>query len=103
MALMEILAHLPRPYHPSVRYFAIPIFFEGAEIETPKFEKELNVESKRLWGDDWVASGRSAILRVPSVIVALEWNFVLSPAHPEFQKITSGEPVPVSFDARLFT
>lgn len=52
-------------------------------------------------GDEWVVQQRSMILTVPSVILG-EWNYVLNPAHPDFQRITLAEPVPFRFDIRLF-
>lgn len=36
-------------------------------------------------GDKWVASGSSAVLEVPSVIVETESNYLLNPAHPDFE------------------
>ena len=35
-------------------------------------------------GDDWLATGRSPVLRVPSVIVPGEFNYLLNPAHPRY-------------------
>jgi RES domain-containing protein len=52
-------------------------------------------------GDLWVAGGESAVLRVPSVTVAHEWNYVLNPAHADFRKITIGPKRPIWFDPRL--
>ena len=52
-------------------------------------------------GDAWVAAGRSPVLKVPSVIVPTEWNYVLNPAHPAFTRITIGPRKPVKFDPRL--
>lgn len=43
-------------------------------------------------GDGWVAAGKSAILQLPSAIVPEEYNFLLSPAHPDFTKIVRGKP-----------
>lgn len=52
-------------------------------------------------GDAWVRSGRTAILTVPSVVVPMDSNVLLNPAHPDFQSITAGRPSPVRFDPRL--
>ena len=52
-------------------------------------------------GDDWVASGESAVLRVPSVIVSEESNFIINPAHPDFNKLVIGPQRPYAFDPRL--
>ena len=57
-------------------------------------------ELKQL-GDEWVRQQLSAILRVPSVIIETEFNYLLNPAHPDFRRITIGAPVPFRFDSRL--
>ena len=43
-------------------------------------------EITRQMGDEWVVQQRSVILSVPSVILG-ERNYVLNPAHPDFQRI----------------
>lgn len=52
-------------------------------------------------GDVWVREARTAVLRVPSVLVPGEFNYLLNPAHPEFTTIEVGEPVPFELDSRL--
>ncbi len=52
-------------------------------------------------GDAWIKQAESAVLRVPSVIVAAEWNYLLNPKHPDFSKIQVGQPSPFDFDPRL--
>lgn len=55
----------------------------------------------RAIGDEWVRTGLSAVLSVPSVIVE-ERNFVLNPAHPDFRRIAFLVPVTFDFDIRFF-
>jgi RES domain-containing protein len=52
-------------------------------------------------GDDWVASGQSAVLRVPSALLPHETNFILNPAHPGFAKIVFEPPEPFVFPPRV--
>ena len=52
-------------------------------------------------GDRWVAEGRSLALKVPSVIIEAESNYLVNPAHPDFGTITISAPTPYAFDARL--
>lgn len=59
------------------------------------------VEKLREMGDRWVRAARTAILEVPSAVVPSENNFLLNPAHPDFQRITQGKPAPANFDVRL--
>jgi len=52
-------------------------------------------------GDAWIKSGRPAALRVPSVIVPGEFNYLLNPRHPDFSNLKFGEPAAFLFDPRL--
>jgi RES domain-containing protein len=52
-------------------------------------------------GDRWVAEQRSLVLRLPSVIIEAESNFLLNPAHPRFGSVTISAPAPFAFDPRL--
>ena len=52
-------------------------------------------------GTDWIKSGATAVLSVPSVIVPSERNYLLNPAHPDFARIHFLPPRPFTFDKRL--
>lgn len=52
-------------------------------------------------GDEWSASGRSCVLRVPSAVIRAEWNYLINPMHPDFPKLRIGKAVPFRFDPRL--
>ncbi len=56
----------------------------------------------RQFGDDWLASRRSLVLVVPSVVARLEFNAVVNPAHPDFSRVRVGAPEAVVWDRRLF-
>lgn len=53
-------------------------------------------------GAEWITSGRSLILAVPSVIVPGERNFLINPRHPDFPKLKIDPPTDFAFDQRLF-
>ncbi len=53
------------------------------------------------FGDQWVAAGRSPILRVPSALLPQEDNFILNPAHPDFAKIVFETSEPFVFPPRI--
>ncbi len=40
-------------------------------------------------GDDWLARGTSLLLRVPSVVVPVGWNYLLNPAHPDARRVAT--------------
>jgi RES domain-containing protein len=52
-------------------------------------------------GDAWFARGRTAVLRVPSVVVPVEYNYLINPAHPDAKRIAIGKPMAFPFDRRL--
>jgi RES domain-containing protein len=107
-ALLEVLAHAnlgqPPKNHRVVRV-SVP---EGVLIETvaasdvPGWDAE-DMRAARAYGDRWIREGRSAVLRVPSVITqGRENNIVFNPLHADFQLIEIGEAETVVWDSRLF-
>jgi len=38
-------------------------------------------------GASWLAGSKTAILKVPSVIIKSEFNYLINPNHPDFKKI----------------
>ena len=43
----------------------------------------------------------SVVLRVPSVIIESEFNFLLNPGHPDFSRVRVGRPRRFRFDPRV--
>jgi RES domain-containing protein len=52
-------------------------------------------------GTRWIKEKSSAVLRIPSVVIPRESNFMLNPEHPDFTSIAVGTPLPFEFDLRL--
>ncbi len=59
------------------------------------------IEPTMAFGTRWCVELRSAALKVPSVIVPGEFNFLLNPQHHDFKLIKISRPAPFSFDPRL--
>jgi RES domain-containing protein len=59
----------------------------------PPFLKEI--------GDAWLSEGRSLALRVPSVTVRGQHNYLIDPAHPDFASIEVSEPETLDLDPRI--
>lgn len=100
LAVLEVRVHLDLPLDllpEDYRLVAIETGDVGYEDAQPQA-----TETARAFGDKWLASGRSAILRVPSVIVPEEWNVLINPHHPHAQHIQVESQRPFQFDARLF-
>jgi RES domain-containing protein len=54
------------------------------------------------FGTRWARERRSVVLRVPSVMIRHEFNFVLNPEHPDYDRaVTCGDAEPFTFDRRL--
>ncbi|MCU1274257.1 MAG: hypothetical protein JWO48_1688, partial [Bryobacterales bacterium] len=53
------------------------------------------------YGRAWIATNGSAVLSVPSAVLAGERNFVLNIRHPDFRHIAFGPSEPFQFDPRL--
>jgi RES domain-containing protein len=54
-------------------------------------------------GTAWLSGKKSVALVVPSVVIPLERNVLLNPAHPHFDRVATIDCKPFFFDPRLFT
>jgi RES domain-containing protein len=68
----------------------------------PSAWRELNNENCRDLGSEWVRSGRSLALLVPSAVVEGDWNVLLNPKHQDFGKVKIAAPKPFHYDERMF-
>ncbi len=107
-AMLEILAHAGIGRIPTTQQYAVGVVPDALSVERhdastlPDGWALEDSAVARRFGDDWLASGRSLVLIVPSVVARLEFNAVVNPAHPEFGRIVVSAPEPVVWDARLF-
>jgi RES domain-containing protein len=106
LALVEVLVHLPAGLLGA--YAAVPVSFDDthvvalADADLPADWRDVPPPaSTQAIGDRFVADGRALVLRVPSVVVPSESNYLLNPAHPAFPSIRIGAPVAFPFDPRL--
>jgi RES domain-containing protein len=61
-----------------------------------------NLATTRTIGDAWLAAGKSALLRVPSIPSPESWNFLLNPNHPDAASLKLDWARPIAYDRRLF-
>ncbi|SPE34283.1 RES domain protein [Candidatus Sulfopaludibacter sp. SbA6] len=93
-ALLETLVHA------EIDIEDIPITFRYLEIDAPdSVDSETadmaalgpswpaNLEATRRAGDEWLRSGRTALLRVPSAIVPATWRVLINPRHADSAQI----------------
>lgn len=79
-----------------------------AECEIPKLSQADHPDwrdgaASRRIGRDWVVSGQTVALQVPSY-VAQPWgrNVILNPGHPDFGRLRVAEVIDIHWDSRLF-
>jgi RES domain-containing protein len=107
LALLEILVHLDVGT-PLPRLVAFTFDVDDtlvARVRTADLPRQWRTThgfaATQPIGDDWLASGSSLALAVPSAIVPEEWNYVLNPLHPAFARLKPGRAVPFLLDPRL--
>lgn len=107
LAALEVLANIRDPkIHFALPWVTIPADLPADLLETPDKLPEnwqtnpYPLEAQR-FGSEWAKAQRSVALRVPSTVIAGEFNYLLNPAHPQFSRVKIGKPLPFLFDPRL--
>jgi RES domain-containing protein len=107
LAILEWRCHLSQwPAPPAV---IIEIEFDASLVWAPprlptNWRRYPSSKPNAAVGDNWVHSGRSAVLRLPSATVPTdhqEFNYLVNPAHPDFRLIKIGKQRPFKADPRL--
>ena len=112
LALLETLVHL------DIDPDELPSHYQLLTVEVPHDVAVENLAEADLaagivdWRDapgearkltrTWFSERRTALLRVPSVVVPAASNYLLNPLHPDAARIGVVERQAVQFDARLF-
>lgn len=107
-ALLEVLVHA------EVEIEDVPVNFRYLEIDAPDTLAIDDVDTSVLghsWksdlartrraGDEWLRSGRRALLRVPSALVPATWNVLINPRHPDSGQIRILSVHSYGFDLRF--
>jgi RES domain-containing protein len=86
-------------------YAEIPDDLPIETVQSPDLPRNWHAaappEALQRVGQDWLDRAAAAILKVPSAVVVQEWNYLLNPRHPDFDKILFSKPQPYTFDRRL--
>jgi len=107
LASIEMIINLPAPkllqkYVRISAQISSDLVSDLPEVDLPEDWNSRPISpSTRAIGDSWVKKQSSAVLRVPSIVVPDEYNYLLNPAHPDFAKIEVGKPIIYYFDPRL--
>jgi RES domain-containing protein len=52
-------------------------------------------------GSEWYSRKDSLVLKVPSAVIPMEWNYVINARHKDFEKVSLVRQEPFYFDERL--
>jgi RES domain-containing protein len=99
LAVLEVRVHLDLDWR------VLPDDYVLMAIETDDLVAETLAEAPadpRAAGDEWLASGRSALLRAPSFIVPESANVLVNPTHRDAARLAVASIRPFAFDARLW-
>jgi RES domain-containing protein len=111
LAALEVFVHLDAEDEPDLVSIEAEVSLGEADAEAQKREllsvlppdwRRVRHPALRLMGQQWIASGRSLAMMVPSAVIDGEWNVLLNPAHPDAARIKLAEPKPFQFDSRMF-
>ena len=103
LATLEIMVHTPS-YKALKNYVCIPIDFN------PRLSQSISIEdlpdnwradpipeSVQIIGDQWVENQQSLILKVPSALIGVEYNYLINPSHADFKKLVIHSPQKFTF------
>ena len=105
LAVLENLVHMSPQDFPTGYVSVAAVLPDGLNMATEqdlRLRADLRGLSSQDLGDWWIDSKKSAVLEVPSAVVAGEHNYLLNPAHPDFARIVADPPALFHFDPRLF-
>ncbi len=107
LATVEYLVHVPLQI--------VPIDLKIAEIDMPDVDyqsidpDELPAQWQRYpsptilpeIGEKWLKENKTLYLKVPSAVIAKEWNILINPMHVCFSRVRISSIEEYSFDVRL--
>jgi RES domain-containing protein len=59
------------------------------------------LKSLRQTGDQWILNGQSLILKIPSTVMPLEFNYILNPAHQDMTSVSVSSITDYEWDRRM--
>lgn len=105
LAVLEVLVHLPPLLIPNdycIISIEVPDDFDTLAVtDLPANWNNTTTAALRPIGDKFLAANQHLMLRVPSSIVPLEYNFLLNPLHPQAHLARVSNVAPYNFDDRL--
>lgn len=108
LAALEILVHISTNNVQPIDFSILSIFLPENSIDEIPFtalkteidKNGLNSNFKFI-GDNWIKSNSSLLLKVPSIVIPEEYNYLVNPLHKNFNKVKIVENKLFRFDNRL--
>lgn len=109
LAALEMLVHLNNEEILLSYSFAAATLDESLILPIEEFQKLPKnwndspplMEIQQI-GDEWVREQVSVVLKAPTSILPVEFNYLINVEHPEFSKVKLGKPQTFTFDERLY-
>ncbi|MEO5947634.1 MAG: RES family NAD+ phosphorylase [Chitinophagaceae bacterium] len=105
----EIAVHIPLGNIPSDYFLStieIPDTADVLEIKEAGLPKDWKTiphsNSTQLLGDNFISANKLLVMKVPSVVVQGDFNYLLNPVHNLFSKVKVIKTEAFEFDERLF-
>jgi RES domain-containing protein len=93
LATLEVMVHT-HFYSALKSYVCISIDFDPSLSQSiligdlpDNWQADPIPQSVKKAGDRWIKNQESVILKVPSAIIPVEFNYLINPSHPDFGKI----------------
>lgn len=110
LAALEILVHISTNNVQPIDFSILSIFLpENSIDEIPITALKTEIDKNGLnsnfkfIGDNWIKSNSSLLLKVPSIVIPEEYNYLVNPLHKNFNKVKIVENKLFRFDNRLVT
>ena len=105
----EVAVHMPLGSPPS-EYVLLTISIPEDITITESDVHDLPAEWKKFpyieitqhLGDEFILQNEYPVMKVPSAVIPGDYNFLLNPRHPDFDKIQLIKKEPFGFDERFF-
>lgn len=109
LAMAEVVVHLTLATLPSdyvMMEIDIPDTIYVEELNKKNLDENWNVHppnvSTQKIGDRFIVARRACVLKVPSVVVQGDFNYLLNPFHPDFKEVKIISVTDFLFDKRIF-
>ncbi|EHQ28313.1 RES family NAD+ phosphorylase [Mucilaginibacter paludis] len=109
LAAIEAAVHIPLGIIPTGYFLAtieIPANADIVKVEIndmpPKWNTNPFTRTTQKIGDEFIKNNKALLLQVPSATVKGDYNYLVNPAHRDFNLVKIKNVEPFEFDTRLF-